>query len=430
MGRFGKRTVLSAVASGAVIALPCAALASASGPRAVENSSRDTAVTTSAADTTKATPDQTISYHGYQLRVPASWPVYHLGHDPSRCVLFNRHAVYLGRPGTNQRCPAHAFGKTEAVLVQPMGSAGNLPAGTVMERGRRAGGWSAGPLAAGNATAHVMRLALPAADVLVTATYGKDRPLVSGMLNGARLTPAAAPAHRAARHSSRHGSGLSRAARRGADRSRAARHDPARHQDSRYRGSPQHAAAANLNAAPASNPDRSAGRRPGLRHLHRPLGGDDDQVADLAVPGGDHLPRGRELGLRLRQLHQLLGQQGGRRGLAVHPALGRTPGTVLDDSRGHPDQSISGAGGGILGGGRRGGLRGALRVRDRHPDLLRHGGLQQHRQRLQAGRALVPGRLDAGPAQPALPVRRLQQRGQRHHRPGLGGRQPRLRIAQ
>jgi Domain of unknown function (DUF1906) len=252
MGRFGKRTVLSAVASGAVIALPCAALASASGPRAVENSSRDTAVTTSAADTTKATPDQTISYHGYQLRVPASWPVYHLGHDPSRCVLFNRHAVYLGRPGTNQRCPAHAFGKTEAVLVQPMGSAGNLPAGTVTERGRRAGSWSAGPLAAGNATAHIMRLAWPAADVLVTATYGKDRPLVSGMLNGARLTPADAPAHRAARHSSQQGSGRSRAARHGSDRSSAARHDPARHRDSRYRGSPQHAAATNLNAAPAS----------------------------------------------------------------------------------------------------------------------------------------------------------------------------------
>ena len=57
-----------------------------------------------------------------------------------------------------------------------------------MERGSRAGGWSAAPLAARNATAHVMRLALPAAGVLVTATYDKDPALVSGMLNGARMT--------------------------------------------------------------------------------------------------------------------------------------------------------------------------------------------------------------------------------------------------
>lgn len=253
MGRYGKRAVLSAVASSAVIALPVAALSSTSGPRTVENSSSARAVAT------KATPDRTISYHGYQMRVPASWPVYRLADDPSRCVLFNRHAVYLGRPGANQHCPAHAFGKTEALLVQPMGSSGNLPAGTVMERGRRAGGWSAGPLAAGNATAHVMRLALPAADVLVTATYGTHRSLVSGMLNGAWLTPAAAPARR---HSARLGSGRPRAARLGSGRRDAARHRRARQEDSRYRGSPRQAAGTSSSWAPPSGltGERGGGR--------------------------------------------------------------------------------------------------------------------------------------------------------------------------
>jgi hypothetical protein len=257
MGRFGKRTVLSATASGAVVALSCAAMASASGHRAVENASSTRAVEDSSAArvlTTKATPDRTISYHGYEMRVPASWPVYRLADDPTRCVLFNRHAVYLGSPGANQRCPAHAFGTTEAVLVQPMGSAGNLPPGTVMQRGRRAGGWSAGPLAAANATAHVMRLALPSAGVLVTATYDTDRTLVSGMLNGARLTPAAASARR---HHARHGSGRTRAARHGSGRNGssrrgAARHDRARHQNSRYRGSPLQAAGMNSSTATAS----------------------------------------------------------------------------------------------------------------------------------------------------------------------------------
>ena len=246
MGRYGKRAVLSAVASSAVIALPVAALSSTSGPRTVENSSNARAVAT------KATPDRTISYHGYQMRVPASWPVYRLADDPTRCVLFNRHAVYLGRPGANQHCPAHAFGKTEALLVQPMGSPGNLPAGTVMERGRHAGGWSAGPLAAENTNAHVMRLALPAAGVLVTATYGTHRSLVSGMLNGARLTPAAAPVHRARQHTSRRGAGRPRAARLGSGRRGAARHHRARQRDSRYRGSPRQAAGTNSSAATAS----------------------------------------------------------------------------------------------------------------------------------------------------------------------------------
>jgi Domain of unknown function (DUF1906) len=241
MGRFGKRTVLSAVASSAVIGLPCAALASSSGPQAVQNSSGTRTVKTTAA------PDRTIRYHGYEMRVPASWPVYWLADDPTRCVLFNRHAVYLGRPGANQRCPAHAFGKTEAVLVQPMGSAGHLPAGTVTERDRRPGGWSAAPRAAGNATAHAMHLALPAARVLVTATYGKDPALVRGMLNGARATRAAAPAHRAARHhsrrgSSRHGAARHGAARGGLDSGRA----------SRYRGSRQRAAGNDATAATAS----------------------------------------------------------------------------------------------------------------------------------------------------------------------------------
>ena len=163
MGRFGKRAVVSAVAAAAgtaVIALPGAAPASASGGRAVA----------------ARVAGRVISYHGYRLRVPASWPVFRLADSPSRCILFNRHAVYLGRPGTDQSCPARAFGRTEAVLVQPMGSPGNLPSGTVLERGRRQGNWPAGTLAAQNATAHVMRIALPAAGVLVTATYGQGRP--------------------------------------------------------------------------------------------------------------------------------------------------------------------------------------------------------------------------------------------------------------
>ncbi|MFZ0041059.1 MAG: hypothetical protein WAK93_07120, partial [Solirubrobacteraceae bacterium] len=51
-----------------------------------------------------------LSFHGYHLTVPASWPIYDLARHPSTCVRFNRHAVYVGTPSGNQRCPAHAVG--------------------------------------------------------------------------------------------------------------------------------------------------------------------------------------------------------------------------------------------------------------------------------------------------------------------------------
>jgi hypothetical protein len=66
-----------------------------------------------------ATGLKVVGYHGYRVTVPRTWPVYDLAKDPSVCVRFNRHAVYLGHPGADQRCPAHAAGRTEAILLQP-----------------------------------------------------------------------------------------------------------------------------------------------------------------------------------------------------------------------------------------------------------------------------------------------------------------------
>jgi len=64
-----------------------------------------------------------VRYHGYALRVPASWPVYDLARKPQTCVRFNRRAVYLGIPGSQQLCPAHAAGSRGAILVEPAGRA-------------------------------------------------------------------------------------------------------------------------------------------------------------------------------------------------------------------------------------------------------------------------------------------------------------------
>ena len=59
-----------------------------------------------------------VHYHGLSLRVPAGWPVYDLTAHPATCVRFNRHAVYLGSPSAEQRCPAHQIGRTDAILIE------------------------------------------------------------------------------------------------------------------------------------------------------------------------------------------------------------------------------------------------------------------------------------------------------------------------
>lgn len=82
---------------------------------------------------------QTVRYRGGQVRVPASWPVYRLAADPSRCVRFDRKAVYLGTPSGAQRCPAHAVGRPRAILVEPRPDGGvRLSRASASGIGRRA----------------------------------------------------------------------------------------------------------------------------------------------------------------------------------------------------------------------------------------------------------------------------------------------------
>jgi hypothetical protein len=99
-------------------------------------------------------PTKTVSFHGYRLAVPATWPVYHLRPGGTQCVRFDRHAVYLGQPSSRQQCPATPAGRTEAILVQPGASTQALPVTT-------AGGGGAGEVVDG---AH---------RVVVTATWNR-----------------------------------------------------------------------------------------------------------------------------------------------------------------------------------------------------------------------------------------------------------------
>jgi hypothetical protein len=83
-----------------------------------------TAPSASSAPTTTATRTlsgfKAVEYSGVRFQVPGDWPVYDLAKDPTRCVRFDQHAVYLGHAGANQNCPAQLVGRTEAVQVEPI----------------------------------------------------------------------------------------------------------------------------------------------------------------------------------------------------------------------------------------------------------------------------------------------------------------------
>lgn len=136
-------------------------------------------------------PPQTVRFHGYQFQVPGSWPVYNLAANPSQCVLFNVHAVYLGTPGGAQNCPAHAFGRTEALLIEPA-SAASVPSSAVVLTDGDAALPETAALSAGADANHMIQVEVPAAGVLVTATYGANEPRLRAILAGATISGAAA----------------------------------------------------------------------------------------------------------------------------------------------------------------------------------------------------------------------------------------------
>jgi hypothetical protein len=134
---------------------------------------------------------KTVRYSGYAVHVPRSWSVYDLGRQRSVCVRFNRHAVYLGTPTTDQRCPAHIAGRTEAILLEPLrasvvGSGGAVghAVRAVSAQGAQRGQGSAG------------QLTVPNRRVLAIATWGDHAALIRralGLHSIAQLRPIAGP---------------------------------------------------------------------------------------------------------------------------------------------------------------------------------------------------------------------------------------------
>ncbi len=109
---------------------------------------------------------RTLTYRGYTVSVPRSWPVYDLSRDPSACVRFNRHALYLGVPSRTENCPASAAGRSDAILVEPVGASMAAAASPMS---------TAAP--EGSATAFV------SGNVRVLATWSSGRELITRALH-------------------------------------------------------------------------------------------------------------------------------------------------------------------------------------------------------------------------------------------------------
>src|SRR5580704_6841072 len=149
--------------------------------------------TSAAAVPASRTATRVVRYQDYRLVVPASWPVYDLAADPGVCVRFNRHAVYLGQPGSRQRCPAHAIGRTEAILVAPLTAHGARATTTAGPALPRVASPSAEPRQGSSA-----QLTIPSSGVSVTATWNTDPAVVARALGVRSLAATATSAPRPA----------------------------------------------------------------------------------------------------------------------------------------------------------------------------------------------------------------------------------------
>jgi hypothetical protein len=122
-----------------------------------------------AADGDSSSGLQTVTYRGVQFDVPADWPVHDLAADPTTCVRFDVHAVYLGAPGADMSCPAGIIGRADAVLVQP--TASDTDASTAGDVSTATASGLAVQVATDSATTHEVDAAVPSAGVSVTLSY-------------------------------------------------------------------------------------------------------------------------------------------------------------------------------------------------------------------------------------------------------------------
>ncbi|MFD9502832.1 glycoside hydrolase domain-containing protein [Streptomyces sp. NPDC060035] len=146
------------------------------------------AALTAAASPAAADGAKDVSYRGYHVRVPSSWPVIDLAAAPETCVHFDRHAVYLGHPtdAGQATCPPGLVGRTEALVIESLDAKGLKSLDSSTRIAPKGAAKAAATDSRGASTGRI-RQAVPAAGVLVTASVGGDEPAVQNILDSAGL---------------------------------------------------------------------------------------------------------------------------------------------------------------------------------------------------------------------------------------------------
>jgi hypothetical protein len=155
---------------------------------------------------TGGSPVKLVRYGGYTIGVPVSWAVYHLGLSSTTCVDYARNALYLGRPGLNQDCPARVVGRVATISLQIPPAAGLSATGPAAARlpgvngpatgaGHSTSAWptvSNLPEGGGSVRAdtqdHELYAAAGRPGLSITATYGSDAASVLAIIQSLRRT--------------------------------------------------------------------------------------------------------------------------------------------------------------------------------------------------------------------------------------------------
>jgi len=132
---------------------------------------------------------QVVRFAGYTIEVPAAWPVYRLARDPSRCVRYDRNAVYLGHPGANQQCPAHLAGRVATLSLE----VAHLSAAEVRQLPARG-------VVAWDTADHQMGALLPRHKLNIAATYGAGAGQIRSILATLRWAATGQPVATALAH--------------------------------------------------------------------------------------------------------------------------------------------------------------------------------------------------------------------------------------
>ena len=104
-----------------------------------------------------------VNYLGHRFTVPAGWRLVDLVANPTACVRFDVHAVYLGSPSADQQCATQGNAAVQgAVLIQPS---------------------SAAKTASATENAVQQRITGTLPGIAITASYGTDRKNVLSLLS-------------------------------------------------------------------------------------------------------------------------------------------------------------------------------------------------------------------------------------------------------